>query len=295
MSSLPLSHATYGFRFLDTLDQPFCQLFSVGYDLISSHSYRWEGLRRTDGPLFLFQYTLSGKGSLVMDDHDIEVHAGQAFLVDIPSDHVYFLPESSVEWEFLFILIRPDQISNHWAELIKKYGRIWNMSIDSPPILLLSQIIHDASRERIQDGYRASELVYRFIMELFRLQNTPLQNKEAWPIQIQNAIQYVEQHYARIETLDQIAHHVGLSKYHFNRLFSRTTGMTPISYVAKTRMKQAILLLRNSRLTMDEIAKDIGYTNGNYFSKVFRQWVGFSPGEFRDGVDIAAYDQIMFD
>ncbi|MEH7116711.1 AraC family transcriptional regulator, partial [Neobacillus vireti] len=48
-------------------------------------------------------------------------------------------------------------------------------------------------------------------------------------------------------------------------------------------------------LTIEEIARNIGYANGSYFIKVFREWIGFSPGEFRLGKDLAYLNEIRFD
>lgn len=42
----------YGFRFLDTLNQSFYQLFAVGNQSITKEAYHWNGLTRKDGPLF---------------------------------------------------------------------------------------------------------------------------------------------------------------------------------------------------------------------------------------------------
>ncbi len=95
----------FGFRFSDTQNDLFCQLFAIGYDWITpAHTYHWDGLKRIDGPLCLFQYTVSGKGMLEAGGITHSIQKGQAILVDIPGDHRYYLPEASSHWAFYFIL-----------------------------------------------------------------------------------------------------------------------------------------------------------------------------------------------
>jgi AraC-like DNA-binding protein len=48
-------------------------------------------------------------------------------------------------------------------------------------------------------------------------------------------------------------------------------------------------------MTIEETAKQIGYSNSSYFIKVFREWIGFSPGEFRLGKDLAFLNEFRFD
>ncbi|MFS0881350.1 AraC family transcriptional regulator [Metabacillus niabensis] len=287
---------TYGFRFLDTLNGPFCQLFAVGHDLISNiEQYHWDGRKRVDGPLLLFQYTISGFGHLDIDEKTYKIMPGYAFMVEIPSDHIYYLPEESNSWEFYYILVRPTGIIHHWNELVGKIGRVIKINNDHSVISLLQNIFHAASRQQITDGYRAASIVYQFIMELFRFSDEHKKMKSNWPVKIQKAVEKMEKDYAYIQSLEEIAIEVEISKYHFIRIFKQSTGYTPIEYLTKVRMEKAVNLLRQSELTIDEIAKLIGYSNGSYFIKVFRKWLGFSPGEFRDGKDIASVNQLKFD
>ncbi|MDG0791226.1 hypothetical protein OMP38_10360 [Cohnella ginsengisoli] len=63
---------------------PLCGLFAVGRERETSASYRWDGLKRDDGPLLLFQYTLAGEGAVEIGTRREDVGTGSAFLVEIP-------------------------------------------------------------------------------------------------------------------------------------------------------------------------------------------------------------------
>lgn len=59
---MDIPRGTYGFRFAEDKELQLCVLFAAGYDSVSDPAYRWDGMERSDGPLLLFQYTLSGEG-----------------------------------------------------------------------------------------------------------------------------------------------------------------------------------------------------------------------------------------
>ncbi|MDQ0232563.1 AraC family transcriptional regulator [Metabacillus malikii] len=287
---------TYGFRFLDTLNGPFCQLFAIGYDIVKRGSaYDWDGLKRIDGPLLLFQYTLSGVGEIIINDIPHQVGAGTAFMVDIPSKHRYYLPEESDSWEFYFILIRPTNIYEQWIELVNQLGNVYKIHDHHLIIQFIKNTYFSARMNYITDGYQASSIVYQFIMELYRFANEYKKEKHSWPLKVREAVMYMEENYKEIQSLEELASAVGLSKYHFTRIFKNATGLTPIEYLTKVKMEKSVTLLRQSNLTIDEIAKQVGYSNGSYFIKVFKKWLGFSPGEFRLGKDLAVVNQLKFD
>ncbi len=289
------AYDTYGFRFLDTLNSSFCQLFAVGHEHVTTHEYHWDGLKRIDGPLLLFQYTIAGYGMVEVDEQVYKVSPGHAFMVEIPSNHRYYLPPCSDSWEFYFILVRPTNISELWNDLVRQIGPVPKIPVDNTSILFLQNVFHAASKNHITDGFRASTIVYQFIMELYRYTTAFKKEKTSWPMKIQEATENMEKNYEHIQSLEEIAEFVGLSKYHFTRIFRKATGYSPIEYLTKIRMEQAVKLLRHTDLSIDEIAREIGYSNGSYFIKVFRQWIGFPPGEFRLGRDLASVNQLKFD
>jgi AraC-like DNA-binding protein len=291
-----LPYQTMGFRFLDTLDDSeLYQIFALGYDNVTSHEYDWDGMKRIDGPLYLFQYTVSGYGEVILDGQTYGVPPGYAFLVDIPGRHRYFLPKSSESWEFFFILFRPSNLENRWKELVRRLSRVPYIPPDSSVISTLQDAFRAGIGNRITDGYLASSMVYRFVMELFRYSAGRTKEKESWPTAVRQAADELEARYRQIQSLDEIAACAGLSKYHFIRVFRKFTGFTPIEYLTKIRVERSIDLLRGTGLSIDEVAKEVGYAGGSYFIKVFRQWVGFSPGEFRSGRELVGLQRMKFD
>ena len=75
-------------------------------------------------------------------------------------------------------------------------------------------------------------------------------------------------------------------KYHYNtsylsEQFKAYVGMTFIDYLVKTRFEKAKVLMRDSDMSMNEIAERVGYEDYSHFSKLFKKHEGYSPVEYR--------------
>ena len=62
--------------------------------------------------------------------------------------------------------------------------------------------------------------------------------------------------------------------------------MTMKTYIEAVRMEKAKQMLMNKELSVTEVAAYTGYSDPNYFSKVFRKYTGMSPRGYRDEMDV---------
>jgi AraC family transcriptional regulator len=95
------------------------------------------------------------------------------------------------------------------------------------------------------------------------------------------AADYIISHYQRELTLDEIAGHACLSKFHFLRLFKEVYGQTPYQYLSAVRLKRAAALLQKTGLNAADIAWMVGYEDPTSFSRAFFKTYGYRPGAYR--------------
>ena len=105
---------------------------------------------------------------------------------------------------------------------------------------------------------------------------------KALPESVQKICRYIEENYSKNINLDDIADHCSYSRYHISHIFHEASGFTVFSYLLEVRMKKARELLKNSSLSIKEISSQIGFSDQNYFSNVFKRQTGLSPVEFRN-------------
>jgi transcriptional regulator GlxA family with amidase domain len=73
----------------------------------------------------------------------------------------------------------------------------------------------------------------------------------------------------------------GISKYHFQRLFTATYGVSPATHLSRRRVERAQDLLRATNLTVTEVCHAVGFSSLGSFSSRFRELVGETPSEFQ--------------
>jgi AraC family transcriptional regulator len=92
---------------------------------------------------------------------------------------------------------------------------------------------------------------------------------------------WMSEHAAEDFNLAQLAAQAGLSKFHFQRLFKAATGVSPSRYHIDLRMEEARRLLRETRMSVLDVALEVGYTDPSHFAHLFRRETGLSPSEYR--------------
>jgi len=95
------------------------------------------------------------------------------------------------------------------------------------------------------------------------------------------AMVYIHENYAEPMAREDIAHYVSVSEGYLSRSFNQETGLSLIHYLTRYRIQQAKQLLATGDKTITEIALGVGFSDSNYFSRVFRQEVGVSPLAYR--------------
>ncbi len=92
---------------------------------------------------------------------------------------------------------------------------------------------------------------------------------------------FIERNFERDIPLEEAAARARFSPHYFSRAFKVHTGMTFVDYVNAVRVDRAKRLLRDSDLTIKEIAAAVGIGDPNYFSRVFKQHARLTPSEYR--------------
>lgn len=92
---------------------------------------------------------------------------------------------------------------------------------------------------------------------------------------------WMSEHAAEDFDLERLAAQAGLSKFHFHRLFKSATGVSPSLYQTNLRMSEARRLLRETKMSVVDVALEVGYGNPSHFARLFRRETGLSPSDYR--------------
>jgi AraC-like DNA-binding protein len=111
--------------------------------------------------------------------------------------------------------------------------------------------------------------------------STPLRAPGDVLVHLRRARDHLDRHYTEPHDLAGLAAIAGMSKYHFQRLFKATYGLTPAAYLSQRRVERAQDLLRATNLTVTEVCHAVGFSSLGSFSARFRELVGETPSAFQ--------------
>ena len=114
---------------------------------------------------------------------------------------------------------------------------------------------------------------------LSSLHEEPGKQREILP-GIIRALEFMEEHFAEPLGVAEFAEAAGLSESRFATVFHRETGTTPMRFFNTVRLGHAQSFLLNGA-SVDEAAKQAGFSSPQYFCRYFRKQTGVSPGTFR--------------
>ncbi len=277
---------SYGFRFLDAVAPDLLTLHGLGHECRLS-DYDWHNENR-QANLWLFQYTLEGKGRLRLGGKEYALPPETGFLMRLPNDSRYWLDSGG--WRLIWIIVGGEWADRYLTQVLEHYEAVVTLSVHSPAIEALHQAYQKARTGQINTANDAQEVAFRFICRLHESLSKPAQRAQS---PVKQALAIIEAEHATLESAGEIARRLHLSQEHLSRLFTAQTGRTLIQSLTHARMRHAAQLLLNSDLTLEAIAVQCGYSNANYFGKAFKRAVGLAPAAFRQNAHAQGYCEVL--
>jgi DNA-binding response OmpR family regulator len=104
----------------------------------------------------------------------------------------------------------------------------------------------------------------------------------ATSVQVQAAVRYIAQHLADLPTVSQIAQDVGTHEVRLLALFRQELGLTVSGYIAEERVRTGCRLLAQTQMSVQEIAREVGYSSPGNFISAFKDRMGVTPKAWRE-------------
>ncbi|MDY6897579.1 MAG: AraC family transcriptional regulator [Cyanobacteriota bacterium] len=176
----------------------------------------------------------------------------------------------------IYEVVDPDKI-----ELLPQFATL-DPFVYQIGVALKSALIKNGSTSRLY----AETLMNALILHLLEYYSTT-RKKTFEPIsgtlpqyKLQQIIDYIQAYLDRDLSLNQLASSVQMSPHYFSRLFKETTGFTPHQYVINCRIERAKNLLKQGKLSIAEIAKEVGFVDQSHLHRYFKRKVGITPKQF---------------
>lgn len=147
-----------------------------------------------------------------------------------------------------------------------------------------AELLHELCDLFLGAGYasalRANSLLAMFLYRLIYAEHTR-QITSGKKNVLLLAMDEIKQNYASAVSTESLAEKFGISPSHLRRLFRKATGGSVTDYVHRTRISASLYLLRDSEMSILDIALMVGFDGQNYFTRIFKRQLGMTPGEYR--------------
>lgn len=162
-----------------------------------------------------------------------------------------------------------------------------NMALNDNPVeqMILIRNTDPMQLLFIQDTPdQMEETVEAVVMEICR---TVQKNQKSHASQLAEQIQeFMEKEYANSDlTLSYVADHFYITSSYLSTFFKENVGETFLNYLTHIRIEQSKKLIRETNLTMGEIAEKVGYTSGNTFTRIFKKVEHITPTQYKEGAN----------
>jgi AraC-like DNA-binding protein len=233
----------------------------------------------TGPPYAVWQYSLSGRGCVEFKEGRRDLPPGSLMILTVPGPGVYYLPEDSGHWEFVFLVMIGREAVRITRMIEQRLGNVALVKEASKTGGLLFEILSKLFAGEIPDPFVNSLYTYQLCMMFLEEtgKNREIRKKQSF----EDLRIFLRANLYRDIPVEEMAALMRLSRSHFTRLFTREMGISPRMYLEDLRLKAAAELLFGKGVTVKETAARCGIYDVNYFCRVFKKRFGVSPGNYK--------------
>lgn len=238
---------------------------------------------RKDLLSYLFFIIAEGSGTLVYDGRKYSLSAGDCVFIDCRKPYSHTTSEENL-WKLKWVHFYGPNMDGIYEKYTERGGRPHFTPND---VKLFSELLTDLhvianSEDYIRDmriNEKITSLLTLIMAESWHTEHSIRTGSKKQSLQSVKV--YLEEHYREHLTLDDLSRQFYINKFYLSRAFKEQFGITIGSYLDQVRITHAKQLLRFSRLTVEEIGREVGISEAGYFNRVFKRVEGISPGEYR--------------
>lgn len=236
---------------------------------------------------FELTYVLDGKGEIVTNGSAVPIKAGEIYL-SFPGDlhAIKCGTEHPIKYQFLSIWPENEEILQQFETImLDNIDPERRKFTDKNVELLLENSLSEAllcDEHSVEIITCALSQILHYIIRVFTGKKQQgalnIDNAEELCYQLMN---YIGTHLYVLDSLEELSTHFGYSYSYLSSLFSKTTGDTLKNYYSMRRLDAAVMLLKEGKLSVGEIAELLKYSSIYTFSRAFKSRFEVSPTEFK--------------
>ncbi len=236
-------------------------------------------------------YVIDGKGAYLENDCVYALHKDVMFFSRPKVLHQIQSDEGLALVFVAFELIESES-SKEWINIMDKIKRCQQMVIevqeDTTASLLWKALLIESIKQK--NGFSEgmlSNISASLLISLLQIfvpnprVNGQVDISENFSSILAQAKLFIKDNLVNDLKLSHVANHLHISGRHLSRIFVTELGINFSKFVQKERIKRAAILLKTTDLSIKDIARETGYIDVHYFTRVFTDAMQEPPGRFR--------------
>ena len=216
-------------------------------------------------------FLTEGEATLRLFDRELTLHAG----------NVYFIPafsirESRIEGKMNKYFIHFQSTSSFFS-LYRYLSDKYSVPATGETEYLFKTVVDNFTDVSISARFKVQGAMNLILSDFVSDVTSAIPDL----VKFDEVLKYIDENYKKNITLDELASIMNISTMYFSNYFKKVFRISPKQYVLNKRLTESQRLLLESRMSIKEIAYEVGFENENYFSEFFSSKVGVSALKFR--------------
>jgi len=238
---------------------------------------------RSDVPSYLCFYTIRGEGILKYQEKTYNLSANSLFFIDCQLAQRYEIKQNCNLWEFDWLHFYGVGAENYFNLFFNDKNPVINdlQQADIPLLienLIFTTDISSTNQTELTTHLQLHELLTLLLKDK---ENTGFSNIQSTNSDMEKVKQYIDYYFTAEITLSSLAMLVAINKYQLCKDFKKHYSITPIDYLIKVRVNQSKKLLIETKLSISEVAKEVGIINTTHFINLFKKKNNLTPLQYR--------------
>ncbi|MBQ8116779.1 MAG: AraC family transcriptional regulator [Lachnospiraceae bacterium] len=236
--------------------------------------------RRSNLDSFLLLLVTAGAGTLVYDDRTYRLEQGDCAFINCSGTYSHTTAKESL-WSLFWIHFNGASMQAIYEKYQSRGGSPVFHPADHERFLTLHDTIFGiaGSGDHIKDmkiNSGLSELLVLLMAESWNPEKARSHGRSLNDLKI-----YLDEHFTEKISLDHLAELFYINKFYMTRVFKEQYGVSINTYLQQLKITKAKQLLRFTETSVEEIGIRCGIGEANYFSRLFKQVEGITPGAYR--------------
>ncbi len=222
--------------------------------------------------------TLAGEATYKNGDHRVRLRPGSVFVYERPDPGVILHPPAGKRWHHLWLTVSGEPALAFVRHITRLYGPVQMLAPNPECVRLARKLLKLAAEQPERDARFWSVKTHEWLNAWWRevephtppLASVLKGGEEARRVSLSSG------------TLKRMAERLGYSRSYLGRRLKRMwDGQTPGAMIRRARLEEASKLLRETRGSIVEISKQVGYARSSSFITAFKAQFGKSPLRYR--------------